>query len=76
MEKALGRYNLNVRKENKDDGKGGSVTETVIEPKKMSERPREEQEDIKYAVLKLQPQDRKYSPDIRDMTMSRSQWVH
>lgn len=76
LEKALGRYNLNVRKENKDDGKGGSVTETVIEPKKMSERPREEQEDIKYAVLKLQPQDRKYSPDIRDMTMSRSQWVH
>lgn len=76
LEKALGRYNLNVHKENKDDGKGGSVTETVIEPKKMSERSREEQEDIKYAVLKLQPQDRKYSPDIRDMTMSHSQRVH
>lgn len=70
LEKALGCYNLDVYKEQQSDGKGGEVLHTVIGNKKAGERTLEEQEDIKYAVLKLQPQDKKYDTDIRNMTMS------
>lgn len=67
LEKALGCYNLDIQAKRQDDGKSN---ETVFAYKKAGERSLEEQEEIKYAVLQLQPQDKKYDTDIRNMTIS------
>ena len=67
LEKALGCYNLDVHKEQAEEGK---PNKTVFAHKKAGDRSYEEQEEMKYAVLQLQPQDKKYDTDIRNMTIS------